>query len=195
MLPTDETDQVRYGNRLKKALKPFFQHFPRLSLEMICNPGDDGTFRGATELVSDPYSERRETALELVPTEVLIDWCNEKPDTRYAFAAGTCKLFEKRDDEKTPLAISDTAVSLLAAAPDKTAVVPKLIRRLRPSFGTGSLADILEARLHLLDQLAVSGHEAVRSEIAVAKANLQNWIDAERAREKEEEKSRNSSFE
>jgi hypothetical protein len=195
MLPKDDTDRVRYGDVRKKALKPFFQYFPRLSLEMICMPEDEGTFQRAMELVYDPYSERRETALGLVPAEVLIDWCNEKPDTRYAFAAKACKLFEKQYDEKAPLAISDTAFALLAAAPDKTAVVTKFIHRFRPIVWSGSLADILEARLPLLDQLAASGDETVRSEIAMARANLQDWIDAERAREREEEQSRNSSFE
>ena len=195
MLPTDETYRVRYGDVRKKVLKPFFQFFPRLSLEMICKPEDEGTFQRAMELVYDPYSEQRETALGLVPAEVLIDWCNEKPVTRYAFAAGACKLFEKQDDEKTPLAISDTAVALLAAAPDKIVVVQKFIRRFRPSGGSGSPADILEARLPLLDQLTASGDEAVGSAIAMAKTSLQKWIDAERAREREEEKLRNSSFE
>jgi hypothetical protein len=176
-------------------MKPFFKYFPRLSLEMICIEGDDGTFQQATELVSDLYSERHESALELVPAEVLIDWCNEKPDTRYAFAADTCKLFEKQDDKKVPLAISNTAVALLAAAPDKTAVVSRFIRRFRPSVWAGSLADILEAKLSLLDQLAVCNDEAVRSEIELAKDKFKNLIDAERARERKMEKSRYSSFE
>ena len=182
MLPKDDTDRVRYSDVRKKTLKPFFQNFPRLSLDMICIPGDDGTFQQAMDLVSDPFSERSETALSLVPTEVLIDWCSKKPDTRYAFAAVACKLFEKQDDEKKPLAISDTALALLEAAPDKVVVVQKFIRRFRPSAGSKSTADILEARLPLLDQLAASGDEAVRSAIAMAKANLQDCIDAIRAR-------------
>jgi len=195
MLSRSEMDRVRYGDVRKKALKPFFKYFPRLSLEMICIEGDDGTFQQATELVSDLYSERHESALELVPAEVLIDWCNEKPDTRYAFAADTCKLFEKQDDKKVPLAISNTAVALLAAAPDKTAVVSRFIRRFRPSVWAGSLADILEAKLSLLDQLAVCNDEAVRSEIELTKDKFKNLIDAERAGERKMEKSRYSSFE
>lgn len=195
MLPTDETDRVLYSDVREVALKPFFQYFPRLALELVCIPAEDGTLRRARDLVSDPYSERGETALGLVPTEVLLDWCNEKPETRYAFAAGACKLFEKQDDEKTPLAISDTAATLFASTPEKSAVLKEFVNRFHPRSWSGSLADILEARLPLLDQLATSGHEAFRSEIDAAKADLQNLIDAERAREKEEEKARNSSFE
>ena len=195
MLPTDETDRIPFRDVRKNALKPFFQYFPRVALELVCIPDKNGTLYRASHLVSDPYSERCETALGLVPTEVLIDWCNEKPETRYAFAAGACKLFEKQDDKKSPLAISGTATALFASAPEKSAVLTEFVNRFRPSSWSGSRADILEIRLPLLDQLTVSGHEAFSSEIAAAKAELQNWIDLERAREKEDEKSRNSSFE
>lgn len=195
MLPTDETNRVRYGDVRNNALKPFFQYFPRLTLEMICTPDDDEANQRATELVSDPYSEQGETTLGLVPTDVLIDWCNEKPDTRYAFAAGGCKLFEKNDGDRAPLVISDTASRLFASAPEKSAVLTEFVNRFLPRTYSGSLADILDTRLPILDQLPASGDEAVKSEIAAAKVTLQDRIDAVRAREKEEERSRNSSFE
>ncbi len=195
MLPTAETCWVRYNDVRKNALKPFFQFLPRLALELVCIPDEDGTFHRATDLVSDPYSERRETALGFVPTEVLIGWCKEKPETRYAFAAGACKLFEKQDDDKTPLVISDTAVALLEAAPDKKAIVEALVSRFEPCSWSGSLAAILEARLPLLDQLVVTGNEAIISAIETAKETLLSRIYAERARETEKERSRNSSFE
>ena len=195
MLPTDESDWVRYGDVRKNALKPFFQHFPRLALELVCIPGEDGTLQRARHLVSAPYSERSETVLGLVPTEVLIDWCNEKPDTRYAFAAEACKLFEKQDDEKTPLTISDSAAVLFASAPDKSAVLTEFVNRFFPRSWSGSFAKILEARLPLLDQLDAIAHEVFRSEISAAKADLQNRINAERECEKKEEKAQNSSFE
>jgi hypothetical protein len=195
MFPTDETNQNYYGDVRKNALKPFFKHFPRLALELICIPGEDGTFRRAKRLISDPYSDRHETTLGPFPTEVLLDWCNEIPDTRYAFIAGVCKLFEKRRDEKMPYAVSETAKALLAAAPDKAAVLSQFVRRLTPSSWSGSRADIMEARLSLLDQLVITGDEIISPEIAAVKENFQKSIDAERAHEKEEEKARNSSFE
>jgi len=195
ILITEKTDQVRYSDMRKIALKPFFKYFPRLTLEMVCVPDEDGTFEQAKELVFDPYSELEETALGIVPTDVLVDWCNEKPDKRYVFAAGACKLFEKQDDEKMPLKVADTAITLLEAAPDKMAVVNEFVLRFYPSSWAGSLADTLEKRLPLLDQLAISGDETIKLAIASAKTKLQNGIDAERAREKEEEKSRISSFE
>ena len=195
MLPKDETGWIHYGDVRRNALKPFFQYFPRLALEFVCTPDEDGTLYRASHLVSYPYSERRETALSLVPIEVLIDWCNEEPETRYAFAAGGCKLFEKQADDKSPLVISETAIALLEAAPDKKAVVETYLSRFRPSSWSGSLSGILQARLPLLDQLIVSDDEAVSSAIQSAKKTLLKWIDTERAQETEWEKSRNSSFE
>jgi hypothetical protein len=133
--------------------------------------------------------------IERVPTDVLIKWCNENPDKRYLFAAGVCKLFDKQDNEKTPSKISDTATTLFDAAPDKEAIIKIFLRRFYPSTWMGSLADILETRLPLLDQLVVNDHDTVKSAITTGKVELRKLIDSERAREKEEERSRNSSFE
>jgi hypothetical protein len=195
MLQMDEPDRIRYNDAIKNALKPFFRYFPRLALELVCIQDKDGTYQRARDLVCDPYSDRHETAIELVPKEVLIGWCNENPDVRYSFAACACRLFKIRDGEKVPYAISDTAKALLAASPDKAAVISQLVRRVRPSAWSGSLADILQARLPLLDDLIITGNETIILEIASAKAKLQKWIDEERAYEKKMEKSRYSSFE
>jgi hypothetical protein len=195
MLPTDQNEWIRYKDLRKIALKPFFYYFPRLALDVICITDNNGSFQRALDLVSDIGSERRETALGCVPTDVLIDWCNEKPDIRYVFASDACKLFEKQDNNNAPLVISDTAAALFAAAPDKVAVVHQFVRRFHPRTYSGSLADILEARLPLFDQLVSTDNEAVRSSIATAKTEMKKWIDAERTRENNEEKSRNSSFE
>lgn len=185
ILQVDEADRSLHRDVRRVALKPFFEFFPRLALEMVCVPDEDGTFRLAIGLISDPYSEERETALELVPKEVLLDWCNEQPEIRYVFAAGACRLFEKQDNEKTALTISDSAAAIFASAPDKSAVLEKFIRRFDPRFSSGSRADILETRLSVLDHLATNEHEANRSMINAAKARLQKWIAAERAHERE----------
>lgn len=195
ILPAAEKDWIRYNDVRKKALKPFFQYFPQLALEVVCTPDEEGTFDRASILVSDRDFQQHGTVLGLVPTEVLINWCNEKPETRYVFAAESCQLFEKQDDEKIPLVISDTAIALLKAASDKIAVVEALVYRFQPRSWSGSLAAILAVRLPLLDQLAITGDEAVSSVIQTAKQRLLNLLDVERVRETEREKSINTSFE
>ncbi|MBW4523217.1 MAG: hypothetical protein KME16_26555 [Scytolyngbya sp. HA4215-MV1] len=195
MLPRTKAGWLRYNDVRKNALKPFFMYFPKLALELVCIPDEDGTLHRASQIVYEPYFDRGETALGLVPTEVLIKWCNEKPETRYAFAAESCKLFENQSDEKIPLVISNTAVALLEAAPDKKVIVETLVRRFQPSSWSGSRADILEARLPLLNQLVVSNNEAVSSAVRNAKETLLTWIKEQRAYEMEREKSGNSSFE
>ncbi len=194
ILQTFDNDQLRYDQARKIILKLFFTYFPKLALEMICVPDEDGTFQRLEELVSDVHSDRNETILGVVSKDALIDWCNEKPDTRYSFVASTCKLFDKQDDEKMSLTISDTARALLEAAPNKTTVIKKFVIRFYPSGWSGSLAGILEKRLPLLDYLAISGDETVNLEIESAKAKLQNYIDTVRKRETKEE-SQNLSFE
>jgi hypothetical protein len=118
-----------------------------------------------------------------------------KPETRYAFAAGVCKLFEKQENKEAPLLISGTALALLSAAPDKASVIQAFVRRFYPNSWWGSLADTLETRLTLFDQLAAIKDEAVMLEIENAKIAYQNRIKAERESEKKEQKARNSSFE
>jgi hypothetical protein len=195
MAQTDESDQIRYDDVRKNALKPFFRYFPRLALELVCIQDKDGSYERATDLVCEQYSVRHETAFQVIQQEVLIDWCNKNPEARYPFAAGACKLFDVQDDGKAPSAISDIAKALLAASPDKAAVISQFVRRFHPMSWSGSLADIMQARLPLLDHLLIAGDEAIASEIAAAKTKLQKSIDAERARENKEEKSRYSSFE
>ena len=195
ILKRDAADQESQCDPRRVALKPFFQFFPRLALDMVCVPGEDGGFRRATSLISDPHSEGRETSVGLVPKETLCDWCNAEPATRFAFAARACTVFEKQDGKTVPVTLSATALELFASAPDQSVVLEEFIGRFYPWGSSGSRADILESRLPLLDQLATRGYEAVRSRIDTARANLQKSIDEERAYEAAQERTSDASFE
>ena len=195
ILPADKTQWYRISDPRKSALKPFFTFFPKLSLELVCVEDDEGSFERAHWLVSDSFSRRGETALADVPAEVLISWCNDSPDVRYSFGAGSCLLFEQSDNEKDPLAFSATAMRLFSAAPDKAAVLDVFVDRLQPSCWSGSRADILEKSLPLLDQFLAEADEDIRQIVNDAKSRFGKTIAHEREREEKEERSRNSSFE
>jgi len=195
MLPPDEVDIISFDDARRNALKPFFKHFPRLALDFVCVPDSGGALRRAQQLVSDPYSGRREGALSAVPRELLIKWCDENPALRYPFAAGVCELFEKGSTDESATGFSETALALFTRAPDKQAVLAEFLRRFHPGTWSGSLADILEARLLLLDQLAAGDDGAFADDIETAKGWLRREIDRERTREQDEERARTSSFE
>jgi hypothetical protein len=194
LLSTDDVGR-RYGELRKSALKRIFEYFPQLALQNVCVPSEQGSYEQVVKLLTFPYSERSETVCELVPAEIFIDWCNEDPKFRFPVAASVCKFLEKENGEKAPLKLSDTAVALLSVAPDKSVIFKIFASRLYPRSWSGSLHNYLEKRIPLLDQLATMYPDESRTEIEVVKAELQSRIEAARARENAEERSRNSSFE
>jgi hypothetical protein len=197
-----------YSDRdaVKDAISPFLRHMPRLTLDAIYVPGDEGYYRQMLPVIGHPYNDRRETALSIVPPEALIDWCNDSPPDRYVFAARSCKLFDTRrraseghtnidsvDDSE--LVISDAALAVLANAPDKKAVIEAYLKRFTPSGWSGSLAEILKKRIPLLDALSLGNEEQLKPVLATARASLERRIAAEELREDEEERERTGSFE
>ena len=196
MLPVWETDWIRFNDVRKSALKLFFQYFPMLTLGVVCIPDGDGSFHRVSHLVSDLYSEWPETALKFVPTQILVNWCKENSgEARFEFVADNCKLFEYQDDKSTPLVISDVAIALLEATPNKKAVVEIFISRFRPLIWSGSQANVLEARLPLFDQIPTLGDEVIHSVIKQKKSAFLDLIAEERKFEAEQERSQNTSFE
>lgn len=188
-------EHIAYSDFRKSAIRPFFEKFPRLALNAVCQPDKEGRYYSAKRLIADEYSERRETALEHVPTEILIEWCNELPEQRYEFAASTCKLFGRGRHDEDVLSLDRTAIELLQAAPDKSKIAIIFIERFYPRSWSGSLANILNAKLPLLSDLNPNNEPDLKPIISEAEAKLMSWIEAERKREESEERGRNESFE
>ncbi|MEF3367374.1 hypothetical protein V3H18_12590 [Methylocystis sp. 9N] len=130
--------------------------------------------------------------LDVVPDEVLLQWCDRDPALRYPLTAAVATLFRRpkagESHEWTPL-----TPKLLEQAPDPKLVLKEIIRRLYPSSWSGSLATKLEGRLKLLSSLPCS--PALAAQIAAAKADLEVYISNEHRRELEEDRGRNNRFE
>lgn len=142
----------------------------------------------------DRYSDRKEPVIEAVPAGVLLEWCAKKPVERYSFVASVCKLFVEENDEDKGLKFTNIALALWNTSKDKKAVLSCFVSRFHPMSWMGSLASVLERRLRLFDELE-SDDPAAELALVSAKAEVQTWIDSVRAREQEEERMRNSSFE
>ena len=173
--------------------RPFFQLFPRLSLDMICIPLLDDDFGRVEYWLSDSSSESRDTVVGVVPLQVLREWCDDDPETRYPFAAKVCELFIEGSKDSQLLEVSNVAITLLQRAPDKVAVVEAFASRLDPVSWSGSLADILEERLSVFDQLRTGHAPHIDLEIERLKREYQYRIKEER--EAERERYRNYGFE
>lgn len=190
-----ERELPRFGRRRKRVLSPFFAKWPKLALETVCKPGTDGSYNSAKRMVSDVYCEHGETAISQVPSEVLIAWCGEAPDERFAFAAATCNLYLKSEDKEAPPKLAPIAFDLLRASPNKERVLDEYVARIHPNSWSNSLADILEKRLQLLLQLNEVIDPVVASKLEETSLEITRWIKAEREREAERERRGNTSFE
>lgn len=193
-------------NAIMQAISPFLSHMPRRALDAIYVPGEEAYYRQVSPVIGRPYSDRKETALSVVPVDILIDWCNASPSDRYVFAARSCKLFDIRSRaeaepadtdsvDDSELAISEIALAVLANASDKKSIVECYLQRFTPSGWSGSLSKILKKRIPLLDELNLGNEDELKPLLATARESLERRIAAEELREDEEERERTSSFE
>lgn len=194
-IEAENTESRRFYYDRGKILEPFFKYFPRLTLDAIYTPDEDGSYANAHRMVSDSISDRRESAIATVPQDILLEWCDVAPEHRYTFAAKTCRLFDKFNEQKNEIQLSEVAKAMFANAPNKKLVLSIITERFHPRSWSGSLADILEQRKPLLDEFASDDDTSLNQEIEAAKANFQKWIDSERKRDADDERGLNASFE
>jgi len=186
----------RYFNSdIATIMAPFFECFPMMTLNAVYQPDEEGSYASAYRMVSDGFSEQRESALEKVPAEILVEWCSMSPADRYPYAAATCRLFQESSAEANKLSISPTAITLLHHAPDKLPVLKGFISRFYPSSWSGSRASIMEERLPLLQSLNPTNDRETAGLLANLEAELREWVLAERRREAKEERDDSGSFE
>lgn len=202
------TKECSYTDRnvIEEAISPFLTYMPRQALDAIYVPGEEAYYRQMSPVIGRPYSDRKETALSVVPVDVWIDWCNTSSSDRYVFAARSCKLFDTRSRaseehanidsvDDSELVVSTAALAVLANAPDKKAVIECYLMRFMPSGWSGSLAQILKKRMPLLDALNFGNAEELKPVLAAARASLEQRIAAEEFLEDKEERGRIGSFE
>jgi hypothetical protein len=155
--------------------------------------GDLKSQRASTRLLNDLLRFHK-NVLDALPDDIVISWCDRDPMVRYPLAASVVLLFRRPKDgephEWTPI-----ATKLLEKAPDPRRVLNETVNRLHPSSWSGSLATKLEGRLKLLNTLPGADSPALIAPAADAKSKLQAYIDAERAREREQDRARNNRFE
>ena len=180
---------------LSKLFLNFFEFFPRVALNSTYRLDQKGSFQQSIYLLSDRYNNRKNSAVTVVPTDVLIAWCNESPDDRFLFAAATCRLIETDpNDEEKAVRISETAIQILAQAPDKQAILTEYSTRLKPSSGS-SFSTIIKKRIPLLPQLNPNADPELAKILHNLKIELQQRMEFERERELAMEREENTSFE
>ena len=101
----------------------------------------------------DRYLGRENGPIGLVPTNILIEWCQGNPEFRFAFAAhyGACTVTTGPGSVATGWA--EQALALVSHAANPAVVINELVHRLPPRSWSGSRATMIEARIGWLDDL------------------------------------------
>jgi hypothetical protein len=187
------------ARRLGNILLPFFKHCPMEALEACYIRDNDGNYNTAVRILANSLDRLGDTPVGAVPANLLIEWCKLSPRDRFAFAARTCKLFEKSRPEEfgdeSSVSISSTAQSVLLNAPDKKNVLDIFINRFRPNAWSGSLATIMRRRLQLLDHLNPAADEELQIFIEETKQRFSKVVASEEQQEQDWERSRTARFE
>jgi hypothetical protein len=136
----------------------------------------------------------RGNPLDVVPPQVLVEWCDAAPLVRYKIAASLVR-FSDRADGGGPLCWSEQAVALLKNAQDRKVVLEKFIARFTPRNWRGSRAVLIEANAQLLDAVEPSLPPELRSYAATGKARLLEEASRERRWEEEHDRERDERFE
>ncbi|MGV1803833.1 hypothetical protein ACQZ6A_18365 [Agrobacterium vitis] len=195
ILDNERRPERYYNIDRATILTPFFKYFPTLSLDAIYQPDEDGSYQTARKTLENGFSDRAQSLLVDTSEEILIAWCEVSPTDRYPFAAATCDLFEKSDDDNPSSTISKTATALLSKAPDKVAIVKEYLPRIWPNSWSGSRADILEKRRPLLKTLIIDEDPEISNIIYNAEIELKKDIDLWRKRDEDFERASVESFE
>ncbi|MBI1779050.1 MAG: hypothetical protein HYR63_27260 [Proteobacteria bacterium] len=173
-------------------LKALFQVHPVDVLDELFS-GDRKSQDNSIRLLNDVLRFGK-TPIDAVSDEVMLGWCDREPKDRYRLAAAVALLF-KRPNDNAPHEWTSLTHQLLMKAPDPEAVFKEVVKRLRPTGWSGSLATKLESRLTLLIQLDVSAIPTLAAPLDSAKSMLKQCIEIERRRETEEDKARSGRFE
>lgn len=174
------------------AVAALFEAQPMAALdELVGDESDDGMhYIRRRELRAD----HAKNALGGVPVDTLIKWCEMGGKHRWEHVAAVIPAFD-RDDEERDLHWSQAAVNLLQHAPDAIRVAGILVERIEPMNWAGSRAEIIAARMSLIDELQVLlGNDAVEK-VHQWRSHFQRLMERERQRELEEHRRDNERFE
>jgi hypothetical protein len=124
----------------------------------------------------------------------LIAWCDEKPTERYVLLARMISVFKGTEDGPH-MEWNESALALLARAPDRIAILEQFLRRLRPMSWSGSRAVVMEARLPLLRALKTYADPAVAALATTDEARLKSEIEVEKEHERRKDRITDERFE
>lgn len=155
--------------------------------------GDDEAQQDGVHLFEYSWASSAK-ALDGMPCETLISWCENDPERRYGLAASIIH-YVRKDGNDDPLEWSEQALALLTKAPDTQKVLAIFVQRFTPMSWSGSRAAIMEANSSLLDNMDSIVPANAMPFVAEVKAQIREAIAYERKEETERDRKRDERFE
>jgi len=137
--------------------------------------------------------DRSNNPLNEISDDDLLTWCDADPNKRYPLIAAVIQPFSKLDEENGS-SWKKIVNTIIEKAPQLDTILENLARSIWPMGWTGSLADILQKRSALFEDLFDHENEEVRSWAKNQYHALQQSIDSEREQDHQRHV-RNETFE
>ena len=137
---------------------------------------------------------RRNNPLNQISENNLISWCDNDPEDRYPLIVSAIQAFSE-STQTGRLAWKPIVYSIFEKAPDLGVVFEHLVDAIWPTSWNSSLADILQRRSVLFQQLDQNDNEEISAWARYQYSAFQEKLERERECEQRQSHKRNESFE
>lgn len=138
--------------------------------------------------------ERADSPVNQIPENILIDWCEQDPETRYPLIVSSMQMYSKPKDSEE-LCWHPIISTIFEKAPHLQAVLSQLETEIYPMSWSGSLADALAKRFILFAKLSEHPDSEIRDWAIRQQRELQLKVQVEREGELKENQARFERFE
>ncbi|MEK0315641.1 hypothetical protein [Cohnella sp. 56] len=136
----------------------------------------------------------REDPVDVIEDEIILQWCEIDPESRYALASLAIKPF-LTDENSASIMWSNLADKFVAHAPDPVEVLKNFGDKFHPSRWSGSLSTILESRLKLIDEYKEHTNPKISQWAYQKELDLKREIQFHQEREQRRQSEENERFE
>lgn len=138
--------------------------------------------------------ERADSPVNQIPDDVIIDWCERAPETRYPLIVSSMQTYYK-PEESEELRWRPILFTILEKAPILKAVLTQIEKEIYPTSWSGSLANTLAKRLTLFTQLSEHSNIEIRDWAIMQLQKLEVAVREQRERESKKNQERFERFE
>lgn len=138
--------------------------------------------------------ERVDSPVNQIPENILINWCEQDPETRYLMIVSSMQMYSKPKDSEN-LCWHPILFTIFSKSPNIQAVLSQLENEIYPMSWSGSWADTIAKRLTLFDRLLEHPNSEIQDWAVMQHQKLQLAVQVEREHELKEHQKRFERFE